>query len=151
MRYRRATLVLIAACGGAAPPAAPTPAPPPAPKPIIVDAGAPEAQALDHDLPRLVERSLAMYKDVVAALTAVGTDCAAATTRLGQLGAAYHDVAVANAKVIHEGRDAELRAALAPHDDELSRAAEAVMHAPTLSACANERAFADALDHVFSP
>jgi hypothetical protein len=145
----RAMLVLIAACGGAPPPAAPPPPPPP--PPVVVDAGAPEAQALDRDLPRLVERSLAMYRDVAAALEAAGTDCAAAITRLGALAPTYHDVAVANAKVIHDRRDAELRAALTPHDDELSHAAEAVMHAPTLSACANDRAFADALDRVFSP
>lgn len=145
----RAMLVLIAACGGSPPPAPP----PVAARPIVVDAGAPptDALALDRDLPRLVERSLAMYRDVAAALAAAGPDCAAATTRLGQLAATYHDVAAANARLIHDGRDAELRAALAPHDDELGRAAEAVMHAPTLSACVHDRAFADALDHVFSP
>jgi hypothetical protein len=92
-----------------------------------------------------------MYKDVAAALTAAGSDCAAATAKLGPIAATYRDVAVANAKVIRDGRDAELRAALAPHDDELGSAAEAVMHAPTLSACVQDRAFADALDHVFSP
>jgi hypothetical protein len=144
-------LVMIAACGSAPPPA-------PAAKPVpvaapVIDAGAPApaADPLDRDLPRLVERSLQMYQDVAAALAAAGTDCAAATTRLAQLSATYHDVAVANAKVIRDGRDAELRAALTPHDDELGHAAEAVMHAPTLSACVNDRAFADALDHVFSP
>ncbi|HET9626724.1 MAG TPA: hypothetical protein VFP84_35420, partial [Kofleriaceae bacterium] len=95
--------------------------------------------------------SLAMYRDVAAALAQSATDCAAATTRLHQLATTYRDVALANAKVIRDGRDAELRAALAPHDDELGRAAEAVMHAPTMSACVGDAAFTGALDDVFAP
>jgi hypothetical protein len=140
-----AVFVLVA-CGGGARPA---PSSPPPPRPAPPQAS--PAAALDHDLPRLVERSLAMYRDVAAALTDAASDCPAATTRLHQLAATYRDVALANAKVLHDGRDAELRAALAPHDDELARAAETVMHAPTMSACVGDAAFTGALDGLFAP
>ncbi len=136
-------IAALAACGGAASPPTVAPvapiAPPPAPLP------------LDRDLPRLVTRSLAMYQDVAAALAATPTDCAAATARLDQLAARYREVVAANARVIRDGRAAELRAALAPRDAELGAAAAAVIHAPALAACASEPAFGRALDGVFSP
>jgi hypothetical protein len=137
-------LVGLTACAAAAPPAPPPARPAPAPPPAA-------APPLDRDLPRLVERSLAMYRAVAAALTQSASDCPAATERLRQLAATYRDVALANAKVLHDGRDAELRAALAPHDDDMSRAAEAVMHAPTMSACVSDAAFTGALDALFAP
>lgn len=129
-----AVLCALAACSGAP---APAPAPPPPPP------------ALDRDLPQLVARSLAMYRDVAGALAA--TDCAAAATELHALGARHRDVVVANARVIADGRTAELRAALAPHDAELDAAAAAVMQAPAMAACAADPAFAHALDAVFAP
>lgn len=134
------------ACGSA-----PTP-PPPAPPPVAVaDAGVVRAAPLDQDLAKLVERSLAMYQDVAAALTASSRDCAAATAKLDQLAAGYRDVVLANAQVIHDGRAAALRAALAPRDDAFTAAAGNVMHAPAMAACASDATFTHALDALFAP
>jgi len=132
------------ACSGTPPP----PAQPAAPPPAIVADAAVDAAPLDQDLPRLAERSLAMYKDVAKAFAAAGSDCAAATTRLDQLAAAYRDVVAANAKVLHDGRAKELRVALEPHDEEFNRAAQAVMQSPTMSRCSQDRAFAKAFDEL---
>jgi len=134
-------------CSGAAPPA-----PHPTPVAIAVDAGPPpDARPLDRDLPRLVERSLAMYHDIAAAFTASGDDCAAATAQLGQLAMRDRDVVAANAAVLHDGRAAQLRAALAPHSDAFDAAARAIMQSPTLSRCAQDPAFAKAFDELFEP
>src|SRR5262245_62839935 len=87
------------ACSGS-PPTAKSAAPAPV---AVIDAGpAADATPLDQDLPRLVERSLALYQDVAKALADSGNDCKAATTRLGQLAGSYRDVAAANAKVRSE-------------------------------------------------
>ena len=132
------------ACRGTPPPAAQPAAPPP---PIVADAAV-DAAPLDQDLPRLIERSLAMYHDVAGAFAAAGTDCAAATARLGPLAATYRDVVTTNAKVLHDGRAAELRAALARRDDEFNRAAQAVVQSPTMSKCSQDPAFAKAFDDL---
>jgi hypothetical protein len=118
------------------------PAPPDAG--IVVDAPLP----LDQNLPQLATRSVALYESVVAAFREAGTDCAAAATRLTALRAEYADVVAANAKVLHEGRARELKAALAKHDTQLDAAAQAIMAAPTLGACVKDEAFTRAFDDL---
>lgn len=143
---RGMALAGVLGCCGSAPPA-----PQLAPSVVIaIDAGPPaDAGPLDHDLPRLIDRSLAMYRDIAAALTTSGDDCAAATTRLGQLAATDRDVVTANAKLLHDGRAAELRAALEPHGEAFDVSARAIMQAPTLAKCAQDPTFAKAFDELF--
>lgn len=130
--------------------------PPPAPHgepthaAAVADAGVPAVNAapLDQDLPRLVERAIAMYRDIAKAFTASGQDCAAATAKLGQLAAAYRDVVAANAKVLHDGRAKELKAALAPHGDAFDAGARTIMQSATMSKCSQDQAFTKALDQL---
>jgi hypothetical protein len=135
------------ACGGR--PAAPPPAQP-------AHAGAPadaaiDATPLDQDLPRLVERSLAMYRDVATSFADSREDCAAATGRLRALAGRYRDVAASVAKVLHDGRDKELRAALGPRSEQFDAAAAAVFQSPTMSACSRDPAFGKAFDELVEP
>ncbi|HEX4419384.1 MAG TPA: hypothetical protein VH165_15840 [Kofleriaceae bacterium] len=140
-----------AAPGSAAPgSAAPGSAAPGSAAPGSAAPGSAADGPLDQDLPRLIARSLALYQDVAAALDAAAGDCAAATTRLDQLAAPYRDVVTASAKVVHDGRAAALRAALEPHAEAFTTAATAVMHAPTMAACATDAAFRHALDALFA-
>jgi hypothetical protein len=143
-------IAAVVACSGTPPPAATQPAAPPRPA-IVTDAALADAASLDQDLPRLIERSLAMYQDVAAAFAASGTDCAAAIARLGRLAGAYRDVVVANARVVHDGRAGQLRDALALHDEVFTAAAGEVMHSPTMAACAPDPVFTHALDDLFAP
>jgi hypothetical protein len=138
---------LVPACGGAAnPPAAPPGAAAPR------DAGAAvDAAPLDQDLAKLVELSLAMYREVATAFTAAGPSCADATARLREIARRYRDVAAANAKVLHDGRGKQLRAALGPHDEQFDAAAAAVVQSPTMSACAKDAAFGKAFDELVAP
>jgi hypothetical protein len=134
-------------CRSAAPPSAHQ-APPVA---IVVDAGPPaDAAPLEHDLPRLVERSLAMYRDIAAAFAASGEDCAAATARLGELAVRDRDIVIANAKVVHDGRAAALRATLEPHGAAFDASARAIMQSPTLAKCAQDATFARSFDELFA-
>lgn len=144
-----ALLVAVAAC--------PQPAAPP-PKPPGPTAGSGSAQpppvdaaptgALDQDLPRLATRATKLYQDVAAAFTAAGEDCAAASTKLGALQTEYADVIAANAKVLHDGRARELRAALEPHAAELDAAAKSIVDSKTMRTCSPDRAFADSFDKL---
>ncbi len=137
------------ACSGS-PPAPPRP--PPEPVAIVVDAGPPaDARSLDQDLPRLVERSLAMYQQLAAAFAASGTDCAAATARLGELATRDRDVVAANAQVLRDGRAADLRAALDRQGAAFDESARAIMQSPTLASCAPDPAFARAFDLLLAP
>lgn len=154
---------VLAACSGRAGPVASPAAPPPAaaPAPPVAAPGAaapsPAAPApapaapLDQDLPRLVERALAMYRDVAGALAASGNDCAAASARLRELSGRYRDVVTANAKVLRDGRARELRAALEPHGDEFDAAAQAVVGSPVMAKCAPDPAFGKAFDDLLAP
>lgn len=139
-------MVAAIGCSGA-PPAPVTPVVHAAPP---VDAAAALTEALDQDLPKLVARSLVMQQDVAAALTA-SDDCAAVTAKLGQLAARYHDVAIANAKVVHDGRGDELHAVLDPQAPAFDSSARAIMQSPTLARCAPDPAFAHAFDQLFTP
>jgi ABC-type transporter Mla subunit MlaD len=131
------------ACSGKPPPPAQAAGPAPAASGV-----APAATALDQDLPRLVERSLVMYRDLASALAASGEDCAAATARLGELAGTYRDVVAANAKVLHDGRAKQLQAALAPHREDFDRSAQAIVHAPTIPKCSQDAAFMKAFDEL---
>lgn len=139
-------LAAAAAIGCSGKPPAAKPAEP-APVAAVADAGA-DAAPLDQDLPRLAERSLAMYQDVAKALAQSGDDCKAAASRLGQLASQYRDAVTANAKVLQDGRAKQLRVALDPHNDEFDRAAKAIMQSPTMSKCSQDRAFARAFDEL---
>jgi hypothetical protein len=156
---------VLVACGGRAPgPPAPTP-PALAPSSPVrpappVDAGAPPVAAapppaaatpLDQDLPRLVERALALYRDVAAALAVGGNDCAAASAHLRELSERYRDVVLANAKVLRDGRARQLRAALEAHGDEFDAAAQAVVQSPAMARCAPDPAFGRAFDDLLAP
>ena len=66
MKQRLIWLVAIVACSGKPPPAQHAEAPPP------VDAASVANSELDQDLPQLVERSLALYQAVGAALAPHG-------------------------------------------------------------------------------
>jgi hypothetical protein len=124
--------------------------PPPAP-PVVHAApadAAVDAAPLDQDLPRLVERSLGLYQDIAKAFAASGEDCSAASARLRELTERYRDVVAANAKVLHDGRAKELRAALDPRSDAFDAAAAAVVQSPTMSHCAKDRGFARAFDDL---
>ncbi|HEU4730323.1 MAG TPA: hypothetical protein VFT22_20640 [Kofleriaceae bacterium] len=124
------------------------PAAPPAPVHAAVADAAVDATPLDQDLPRLVERAITMYQDISRAFAASGSDCAAATRRLGQLASAYRDVTTANAKVLHDGRAKELKAALEPRAEAFDAGARQILAAPTMSKCAQDPAFTKALDEL---
>ena len=149
---RRALLLLVIGCG----PRTPTQKPPPPPAPdaaIVVDAAPvvvlPDAPPpLDRDLPRLAERSVALYAAVVATFRTAGTDCPMATKQLVALRDEYRDVTTANAKVLREGRARELKAALAKHDDKLEASAKEIVASKTIKSCANDRAFTKAFDEL---
>jgi hypothetical protein len=142
---------VAAAVACSARPPAPVQPPPPPPPPAVADAGVIDAAPLDQDLPRLVERLLAMYQDVARAFAASGEDCAAATARLRELAGRHREAATANAKVLHDGRDRELRAALGPRSEAFDEAAAAVVQSPTMSKCARDPAFAKAFDALVAP
>lgn len=139
----------VACSAPSAPPAAPPAiAPPPA---SSIDAGPPaDARPLDQDLARLVERSLAMYSDVAAALTDA-TDCAALSQQLRQLAATYRDVTIANAKVVRAGRTEQLRAALDQHGDAFDASARAIVQSPMMAKCSQDASFAKAFDELLEP
>ncbi len=138
-----------AACGTRPP----SPAPAPGSTHTTVapsDAAEPIAPAsLDQDLPRLADRTLALYQDTAKLFAAVGEDCSAAASRLAELQATYRDAVAANAKVLHDGRAKELRAAIAPHSDAFDAAAKAIAQSPTMAKCSQDAAFEKAFDALF--
>ena len=135
----------VLACSGKPPPAQPAET---RPGPAAAGAAAADATALDQDLPRLVDRSLVMYQDVAKALAASGSDCAAATGKLRELAGTYREVVQANAKVLHDGRARQLKAALEPHNEDFDRSAQAIVQSPTMSACSTDPAFSKAFDEL---
>lgn len=135
----RIALVVLVACSQG-----PAPSPP-----VVPPSDAPLVDApLDRDLPLLAQRSVRLYQDIVAVFGAANEDCAVATVELGKLAKVYADVVAANAKVAQEGRTAELKAALAPHDAVLSEAARSIMQSPTLANCAQDPAFGAAWESL---
>lgn len=139
-------LFALAACGH-------PPAPPPSIQPpvvvIPVDAGIP--MPLDQDYPRLAQRGSELLQQLAAGFAAAGEDCGAAIAKLHELKATYADVVAANAKVLHEGRGPELKAALATHEAASSTAAKAIVESKTMAKCSADRAFTDAFDDLVAP
>ncbi len=127
---------------------------PPSPTPVTTGSATADAApgdadvALDRDLPKLALRALALYKDVAQAFVAAGEDCPAAIAKLGALQSTYADVVAANAKVLREHRAKELRAALAPYQDDFDAAAQSIMGSKTLATCAPDKAFEQAFDRL---
>lgn len=149
----RVLWIALLALGGlaACPPrtTAPVPVTPPQQQPHVAPADAALVPVtLDRDLPRLAARATKLYQDVVVVFTASGEDCAAAAAKLGALQTTYADVVAANAKVLHDGRARELRAALEPHADALDAAAKAIVESKTMTKCSGDRAFTDAFDNL---
>ena len=140
-----ALALLVAACSHTAEPATPgTGSAPPS-------QGSGSGVALDRDLPKLAERALALYQGVAAAFAATGEDCAAATAKLEGLVKDYADVIAANAKVLHDHRAKEMRAALEPHQKDLDAAAHAIMDSKTLATCSPDKRFETAFDRLMAP
>src|SRR5262249_28156808 len=103
---------------------------------------------LDHDLAKLAKLSVGMYKDMGAAFTVAGADCKPATQKLGELAKQYRDVPIANAKVLHDHRAKDMRAALAPFQAELDTAGQSIASSKTLATCSGDKAFEDAFDKL---
>ena len=147
---RACSSVLAALCttGLAACPPAAAPVEPVKPTQPVAAPDAAPAVALDQDLPRLAERATRLYQEVARAFASAGADCATATTKLRALQQTYGDVVAANAKVLHDGRARELRAALEPHAEALDAAAKAIVDSTTMSKCSPDRAFTDTFDEL---
>lgn len=114
-------------------------------------APAPDAAALDDDLPRLAARSAQLYQDLAAALAgAAGSDCAAAADKLGAIETSYADVIAANTRVAHASSDkaAAYRQALEPHKSALAAAASAIAAASITQQCSHDDRFTAALDRL---
>ena len=106
---------------------------------------------LEQDLPRLAKLSVQLTRDLAAAFTEVGGDCAAATAKLGALATTYREVPIAIGKVLHAHQAKEMRAALAPVQAEYDTAAQAIAASKTLATCASDKAFEDAFDRLEAP
>ena len=94
-----------------------------------------------------------LQRDLVAALAAAGTDCARAADKVNAVADANADVIAANARIARAGHDKIelLRAARAPHADELDSTAAQIASAITASNCAGDAAFAKAFDRLEGP
>ncbi len=152
MRRALLSIALALGCGNTASAPA-TPGRPPRPPQPTADAAvavAPDAPPgpLDGDLPRLAERGVALYAAIAAAFRVAGTDCVAATQKLGELRPQYAEVTAANAKVLRDGRAKELEAALAKHDDTLEAATKEIVGSQTMSKCSTDPAFEKAFDDL---
>lgn len=148
MRALAAGLLALCVVGLTACPPAAAPVEPTKPTQPIAPPDAAPMVALDQDLPRLAQRATKLYQNVAEAFATVGVDCAAATARLRALQQTYADVVTANAKVLHDGRARELRAALEPHAEALDAAAKAIVDSKTMANCSPDRAFTDSFDDL---
>ena len=138
-------LIATLGCGHAATPPGPAPGATRAP----LDAAVPrDAPALDDDLPRLAARSLRLYQDLAQAVG--GSGCAEVAAKVDALATAYGDVIAANARVLHAGHEriAALKLALEPRQADFDAAAKAIADAPVLAQCAQDAAFAKAMDRL---
>jgi hypothetical protein len=152
---RASLLVVILGCGGRQPPPPPENgsaevrvAPPPVDAGVPVDA---PVGPLDQNLDRLAERSVTLYGEIVKAFDAAGENCGAAAGKLDQLTTTHAEVIAANAKVLHEGREMQLKIALRRFDDQFQRSAKAIVQSKTIAACFQDAAFAKALEGLVGP
>ena len=111
-------------------------------------APAPDALPLDRDYPRLAERAIKLYQAIAEAFRVADEDCAAASTKLGELATSYGDVVTANAKVLHEGRAKELKQALGKYSDQFDGAAKSIVQSPAMAKCYRDPAFTKAFDDL---
>jgi len=141
-------IAVLAACGHAAPPPGPTPGT----THVVADAGVADTGpvGLESHLDELAKRSTQLYKDLARALDEANGDCAAATSKIDALVTTYADVTAANARVLHAGHDRvkQLKAALAPYEDELDAAAKKIVESPTMRACSQDAGFAKVMDRL---
>ncbi|MGE0871571.1 MAG: hypothetical protein AB7P03_23630 [Kofleriaceae bacterium] len=146
---RALVVVVMLGCGARTQPAPPSqpiaePAPP-------IDAAPAEPLPLDQDLPSLARRALQLFEQLDQALAASGQDCAIATAKIRELVTAYGDVIAANGKVVREGRQAQLKQALAPYDAQMDAAARSIAGSPALASCVQNAEFTAAFDALVPP
>jgi hypothetical protein len=139
--------IALGACPGAAP-APLAPAIPPDATPTVSPDAPPPPLPLDEDLPRLADRSVALYEEVARAFAIAGKDCAAAATTLRAMQPAYADVVAANAKVLHAGGARALRDALDRFSERFDAAAKSIATSTTMAECQDDREFTDAFDRL---
>lgn len=126
----RALLLAAAACGPPAPvkqPAGGAAAPAEAAAPAV-------ALPLDRDYARLAEQAVQLHRAIAEAFRTTGEDCVAAAAKLDELRATYAETVAANNRILEEGRDKELRPALAKHSDQLDAAARSIDPVPDAGA-----------------
>ncbi|MGE0549829.1 MAG: hypothetical protein AB7O24_18320 [Kofleriaceae bacterium] len=145
---RAFAVMILVGCGAPKQAAPPPPLVAPAP---VVDAAPAEPLPLDQDLPALANRAVELFEQLNQALAASGQDCAVATAKIRELVITYADVIAANGKVVREGRQAELKDALAPHDAKLDAAAKSIAGSPALASCVQNAEFTAAFDALVPP
>jgi hypothetical protein len=146
-RWLAVVAIVVVSCGHpSAPPATPVDT---SSKGAPVDAP-PKERPLDEDLPRLAERAVKMYQDWQRAFAEAGTDCAAAATKMNALADANADLIAANQRLTKAGHEKikAARAELDKHSAEIDPAAQAILQAPTMSACKSDPAFNKALERL---
>lgn len=119
--------------------------------PVKAPADAAQPPGLDDDLPRLAERSTALYQQLAKVLGPPGsTDCAAIARELDKVASDNADVLAANAKVLHAGHDKiqQLKTAIEPHQDVLDAAAKTISESQTMKTCSEDAGFAKAIDRL---
>jgi hypothetical protein len=147
--------IVVWGCGHAAPAPAPNAgvsAAPIAHAAIVMDAGAPDAAALDADPERLAARSVDLLRAYGHALVGA-SDCPDAAARLGAVIDANRDVIDASARVLHEQgatREALVRA-LGVRASDVAEAGKQLVEAPIARQCAGDAAFREALDRLRGP
>src|SRR3569623_1980408 len=142
-------IAVLASCGHAPPASPETGTTHVSPAATPADAAGPPA--LDDDLPRLAERSVALYAQLARVLgPPAASDCAAVARDLAKLGADNADVLAANAKVLPAGHDKiqRLKNAIEPHQDALDAAAKVISESQTMKTCSEDAGFAKAIDRL---
>ncbi len=147
---RWASLAIVAiGCGSSAP--AQTARPPEgsatAARP---DASVEARPALADDLPRLALRARQLYLDWHAAFADGNTDCPTATASMKALADKNADVIAANQQVMRDGHEKRkaLRAEVGKYEAEMEPVAKAIVESPIMARCANDPAFAKAVDRL---
>jgi hypothetical protein len=140
-------IAVLASCGHAAPASSETGA---THATRVAPADAAQPPGLDDDLPQLAERSTALYEQLAKVLGPTSTDCAAVARQLDKVATDNTDVLAANAKVLHAGHDKiqRLKNAIEPHQDALDAAAKTISESQTMKTCAEDPAFAKAIDRL---
>jgi hypothetical protein len=141
-------IAVLASCGHAPPAGSETGATHATP---VAPADAAAPPGLDDDLPRLAERSTALYQQLAQVLgPPAATDCAAVARQLDKVATDNADVLAANAKVLHAGHDKiqRLKNAIEPHQDALDAAAKTISESQTMKTCAEDAGFAKAIDRL---